>query len=49
MNIWLVFSTMKIQSVSAGEYTAPPADGHMMAVICGTTPDAMTFSRKMSA
>ena len=28
------------KSVSAGEYTAPPAQGPMMAEICGTTPEA---------
>ena len=34
---------MKMKSVIAGEYTAPPAHGPMIAVICGTTPDAITF------
>jgi len=31
---------MKIQSVMAGEYTAPPAVGPMMAEIWGMVPDA---------
>ena len=35
-----VFSTITIKSVMAGEYTEPPADGPMLAVICGTTPEA---------
>ena len=33
----------------AGEYTAPPAQGPMTAEICGTTPEARVFRRKMSA
>ena len=33
-------STIITKSVIAGEYTAPPAEGPMLAVICGTTPDA---------
>ena len=40
---------MKMKSVSAGEYTAPPAQGPMMALICGTTPEASTFAWKISA
>ena len=35
MYMYDVFFTMKIQSVSAGEYTAPPAVGPMIAVIWG--------------
>ena len=35
--------TMKMKSVNAGEYTAPPADGPMIMLICGTTPLAMTL------
>ena len=35
--------------VIAGEYTAPPAHGPMMAEICGTTPEARVLRRKMSA
>ena len=40
---------MKVKSVIAGEYTAPPAHGPMIAEIWGTTPEASTFRRKMSA
>ena len=40
MNMWLVPWTMKTKSVSAGEYTAPPADGPSTTLICGTTPEA---------
>ena len=43
INIWLVWSTIYIKSVSAGEYTAPPAQGPIIADICGTTPDAIVF------
>ena len=39
MNMWLVPCTMKMKSVSAGEYTAPPAEGPSTTLICGTTPD----------
>jgi hypothetical protein len=38
-----------MKSVIAGEYTAPPAHGPRMALICGTTPDASVLRRKMSA
>ena len=34
---------MKVKSVMAGEYTAPPAQGPMISEICGTTPDASTL------
>ena len=40
MNIKLEFLTMKIQSVMAGEYTAPPAVVPMIAEIWGMTPEA---------
>ena len=40
---------MIVKSVIAGEYTAPPAQGPMIAEICGTTPEASVFRRKMSA
>jgi hypothetical protein len=40
---------MIVKSVIAGEYTAPPAHGPMMAEICGITPDASVLRRKMSA
>ena len=47
MNMWLVSLTMKMKSVSAGEYTAPPAQGPMMTEICGITPEADALRRKM--
>ena len=34
---------MKMKSVMAGEYTAPPALGPMIKLICGTTPEASTL------
>jgi hypothetical protein len=40
---------MKMKSVMAGEYTAPPAQGPSTADSCGTTPDARVLRRKMSA
>ena len=49
MNMWLVSLTMKMKSVMAGEYTAPPAQGPRITEIWGITPDACTFFRKMSA
>ena len=49
MNMFDVFFTMKMKSVIAGEYTAPPAHGPIIAEICGTTPDESTLRRKMSA
>ena len=36
-------------SVIAGEYTAPPAQGPMIAESCGMTPLHRTFLKKMSA
>jgi hypothetical protein len=48
-NMYDVFLTMNTKSVMAGEYTAPPAHGPMMAEICGTTPDASVLRKKMSA
>jgi hypothetical protein len=38
MNMYEVPSTIRMKSVMAGEYTAPPAHGPMIALICGTTP-----------
>src|SRR5713101_1923052 len=38
INMYEVWSTIRMKSVMAGEYTAPPAHGPMMAEICGTTP-----------
>ena len=40
---------MKMKSVIAGEYTAPPAHGPMTIEICGTTPEASTLRWKTSA
>ena len=40
---------MKMKSVSAGEYTAAPAHGPRMALICGMTPEASVLRRKISA
>jgi hypothetical protein len=36
-----------MKSVMAGEYTAPPAHGPMITLICGTTPEARTLRSKM--
>ncbi len=47
-NIWLVLSTMITKSVSAGEYTAPPAAGPHTIEICGMTPEAAVLRRKIS-
>jgi propionyl-CoA carboxylase beta chain len=41
--------TMKMKSVMAGEYTAPPAQGPRITEIWGITPEASVFRRKMSA
>jgi len=40
---------MMMKSVSAGEYTAPPAQGPKMAEIWGMTPEAITLRWKMLA
>ena len=40
---------MKMKSVMAGEYTAPPADGPMMRLICGITPLAIALRWNTSA
>ncbi len=42
-------STIRMKSVIAGEYTAPPAHGPMIKLICGTTPLACMLRQKMSA
>ena len=39
---------MKIKSVIAGEYTAPPAQGPIMALIWGTTPLESTLRLNIS-
>ena len=49
MNMYDVRSTIRMKSVIAGEYTAPPAHGPMIAESCGTTPLDSTLRRKMSA
>jgi hypothetical protein len=38
---------MNVKSASAGEYAAPPAHGPSTTAICGMTPDAWTWRRKM--
>ena len=43
MNICDDSRTMKMKSVIAGEYTAPPAHGPSTTEICGTTPDDRTL------
>ena len=43
MNMCEVPSTIRVKSVIAGEYTAPPAHGPMISEICGITPEAITF------
>ena len=43
MNMCDVPFTMKMKSVIAGEYTAPPAHGPSTTLICGMTPDACTL------
>ena len=48
-NMYELSLTMKMKSVIAGEYTAPPAHGPMIMLICGTTPEAMTFLWNTSA
>ena len=40
---------MRMKSVIAGEYTAPPAQGPMISEICGITPEASTFRSNTSA
>jgi len=42
-NMWLFSLTIKIKSVRAGEYTAPPAHGPSIAEIWGITPDDITL------
>lgn len=43
------FLTMKMKSVIAGEYTAPPAHAPITNDSCGTTPEASTLRWKTSA
>ena len=49
MNMCEVWSTITVKSVIAGEYTAPPAHGPTIRLICGITPEAWTLRRKISA
>ena len=39
---------MKMKSVIAGEYTAPPAQGPMITLIWGITPELETLRAKTS-
>ena len=48
MNMCEVSLTMKMKSVIAGEYTAPPAHGPMITLICGITPEQLTLRTKTS-
>ena len=48
MNMFEVPSTMIVKSVTAGEYTWPPAQEPMIRLICGITPQAWTLRRKIS-
>ena len=48
-NMYAVPSIIIVKSVSAGEYTAPPAHGPKIPEICGTTPEAMMLRWKISA
>ena len=43
MNMCDFSRTMKMKSVMAGEYTAPPAQGPRITLICGTTPEDSTL------
>ena len=49
MNMWLVPSTIRVKSVIAGEYTAPPAAGPMIRLTWGMTPEARVLRKKISA
>ena len=48
MNMCEVSLTMKMKSVMAGEYTAPPAHGPMISEICGITPEHWTLRTNTS-
>ena len=47
-NIYDVFSIIRVKSVSAGEYTAPPAHGPKIPEIWGITPLARMLRSKIS-
>ncbi len=48
MNMCEVSFTMKMKSVIAGEYTAPPAQGPITRLIWGITPELRTLRRNTS-
>ena len=48
MNMCEVSFTMKMKSVIAGEYTAPPAHGPITRLIWGITPLQRTLRRNTS-
>ena len=48
MNMCEVSLTMKMKSVIAGEYTAPPAHGPMIRLIWGITPEQRTLRTNTS-
>ena len=48
MNMCEVSATMKMKSVIAGEYTAPPAHGPITRLIWGITPEERTLRRNTS-
>ena len=48
MNMYDVSRTMKMKSVMAGEYTAPPAQGPMIREIWGITPEDSVLRLKIS-
>ena len=47
MNMCDFSRTMKMKSVMAGLYTAPPAHGPRITLIWGTTPEAWTLRKKI--
>ena len=47
MNMCDVPFTITTKSVSAGEYTAPPAQGPSTTLIWGMTPEAFTLREKI--
>ena len=49
MNMYEEPSAIKMKSVMAGEYTAPPAHGPSTSDSWGTTPDSWTLRQKISA
>ena len=45
--MWARSRAMITMSVSAGEYTAPPAHGPSTTETCGTRPDSATLRKKI--